>query len=522
MYSPERNTPLAANWKCIGICLFVSMANAQYGFDTNAVAGFQAMIGFLEIFGYKDPKSVTGWNLHTGPQQLISSFLNVGTIIGAICTPPFAAKFGRKPAIWLACLISFIACAVQIGTTTLGGLYAGRIILGISNGFFITFSNVYTVEAAPPHLRGVIVSFFGLWVNIGSILGSVCDNFTKNRLNKLSYQIPLASLFAIPALLSVLMLFVPESPRWLLVQNKPEQAKIALKKLRGDSLNPEMLNEEFVEMQRGIEAEKEFSGNYEIVDMFRGTNLRRTIISVGVVVSHAATGLWFILSFGTFFFQAAGLKKPFEASVLGTVMGLIGVLVGLPLTQRVFGRRWMLMIGAIGCSCCMLAIAVAYTAAPQSLAAGRALLGFSLMFYFFYNGFIGTVSWPVAGEVVTSRLRVATIGFGTGLNYFFNWLISFCSPYFINPDDLNWGPKYGYIWAGANFIVFVFIFILLPETKGRTLEEIDEMFEHKVPVRDFKNYHCMTSETAREVARKEYPDQLEPTISISDMPDKTG
>jgi hypothetical protein len=100
----------------------------------------------------------------------------------------------------------------------------------------------------------------------------------------------------------------------------------------------------------------------------------------------------------------------------------------------------------------MLAIAIAYTVAPGSIHAGRALLGFALMFYFFYNGFIGTVSWPVAGEVVSSRLRVSTISLGTGLNYFFNWLISYCSPYFINVNQLNWGPKYGYIWAGANFI----------------------------------------------------------------------
>lgn len=453
MISPERITPIKANWRCIIICLFVSMANCQYGFDTNALAGFQAMIGFLKIYGYRDPGAVSGWGIHTQPQQLISSFLNVGTIIGTIFVPLFAHYLGRKPAVWFACVVSFVACAIQIGATTLGGLYVGRIVLGISNGFFITFSNVYTVEAAPPHLRGVIVSFFGLWVNIGSILGSVCDNYTKNHLDKLSYQIPLASLFAIPAVLSVLMFFVPESPRWLLVQNRPEQAKIALKKLRGNSLSPEMLDEEFVEMERGISEEQELASSSSVLDMFKGTNIRRTIISVGVVVSHAATGLWFILSFGTFFFQAAGIKKPFEASILGTVMGLIGVLVGLVLTQKAFGRRWMLMIGAQGCACCMLAIAIAYSVAPKSQCEGRALLGFSLMFYFFYNGFIGTVSWPVAGEVIASRLRVSTIGLGTGINYFFNWLISFCTPYFINVDNLNWGPKYGYIWFGANTVV---------------------------------------------------------------------
>lgn len=332
----------------------------------------------------------------------------------------FASRFGRKPAIWTACIVSAIACGVQIGSTTLGGLYAGRIILGLANAFFITFSNAYTVEAAPPHLRGIIVSFFGLWVNIGSIFGSVCDNYTKNHPNKLSYQIPLTSLFAIPFLLSLLIIFVPESPRWLLVHNRPEEAKKALKSLRGGSLTKQLLNEEFVEMQAGIAEEQELAPSTSVLDMFRGTNLRRTIISVGAVVSHAATGLWFILSYGTYFFQAAGIPKPFEASIIGTVMGFIGVCIGMVLTQKVFGRRWMLMIGALGCFACMLAIAVAYTVAPKSRDGGRALLGFSLMFYFFYNGFIGRVSWPVAGECVASRLRVGTISLGTGINYFFS------------------------------------------------------------------------------------------------------
>lgn len=181
MISTERNTPILANWRVLLICCVVSMANAQYGFDTAAVAGFQAMVGFLKVFGYKDPKVHSGWNINTKPQQLISSFLNVGTIIGTIATAPFAHKFGRRPAIWVASAVSLVACGVQLGATTLGGLYAGRIILGLSNGFFITFSNVYTVEAAPPHLRGILVSFFGFWVNIVS--GKFLDNIAFSQLS---------------------------------------------------------------------------------------------------------------------------------------------------------------------------------------------------------------------------------------------------------------------------------------------------------------------------------------------------
>ncbi|KAL1970126.1 hypothetical protein VTN77DRAFT_6531 [Rasamsonia byssochlamydoides] len=503
-----RNTPLLANWKCLLICAVMSMANCQYGFDTAAIAGFQAMVGFLEVFGYRDPKMPLGWNIQTQPQQLISSFLNVGTIIGTLLTGPFAHRFGRKPAIGIASLVSFVACAVQIASTRLGGLYAGRIILGLANGFFITFSNVYTTEVAPPHLRGVLVSLFGLWVNIGSLLGAIADNYSQTHRDKLAYQIPLASLFAIPAVICVFIFFVPESPRWLLVQGRPDEARRALERLRAGSLSPELLEEEFVAMKRGIDEEKELAGSF--VDMFKGTDLRRTVLCVGAIVSHAASGIWFIISYGTFFFQVAGINKPFQMSILSTMMGLIGVPVGMFLTQKVLGRRGMLMIGSGACAACMLAIAVADTVAPGSRASGRALVGFSLMFNFFYNGFVGTVSWPVAGEVVSSRLRVVTMGLATGLNYFFNWLISYCSPFFINENNLNWGAKYGYIWAGANAIAFVFFFLFIPEMKGRTLEELDEMFQNRVSVRAFPSYQCVSSERARETVLKEMGGLKEP------------
>lgn len=211
--SKGRITPLKDNWKCILLCLAVSTANCQYGFDTSAVGGLQVMRGFLEVFGYRNPQSALGWSISTKTQQLMTSFINIGTIVGVFLTAVFAKYFGRRPGIWVACLFNFISAGLQVGTTNLAGLYTGRILIGIANGFFITFANVYVAEVAPAHLRGLLVSFFGVWVNIGSIMGAVADNYSKEYLNKLCYQIPLASLFAVPLFLSIFLFFIPESPR---------------------------------------------------------------------------------------------------------------------------------------------------------------------------------------------------------------------------------------------------------------------------------------------------------------------
>ncbi|PGH01220.1 hypothetical protein AJ79_07991 [Helicocarpus griseus UAMH5409] len=479
----------------------MSMANCQYGYDTSTIGGFQAMVGFLQVFGYKDSSRDIGWNIGTKPQQLISSFLNVGTIIGVLLTGPFARFFGRRPAIWLASLVSGVAAGIQVGTTSLAGLYAGRILMGASNGFFITFANTYTAEASPAHLRGVIVSFFGIWVNMGSLLGSIANNFSQKHVNKYSYQIPLATIFAIPLFLSIFVVFIPESPRWLLVQGRNEEARRALQRLRGDSLKPQYFEEEIVEMTRGIEREKELAESGAFLDMFRGTNLRRTLLCVAVTVSHTTSGLWLLIAYGTFLFQMAGIDRAFETSVYKDIGGLVGTAVGMYFMMHLWGRRTMMCFGTAAAGLAMLGIAVSYTVGgPESAVAGKAILAFTLMYEFFYNGWSGTISWPVAEELVSSRLRVFTIGKSTAINYFFSWLVTYTTPYYINKEQLNWGGKYAYIWAGSNAITFVVFILFLPEMRGRSLEEIDELFENRVSVLDFPKYQCISSMQAREIA----------------------
>lgn len=115
-----------------------------------------------------------------------------------------------------------------------------------------------------------MVALFSEWVNIGSIVGASVTNATKDRLDKASYQIPLGTLFIVPVFLAVGLLFVPESPRYLLYRGKLEAARKALKTLRGDSLVHEEFELEWTEMVKGIEEEKRTAQTIGPLDMFRG------------------------------------------------------------------------------------------------------------------------------------------------------------------------------------------------------------------------------------------------------------
>ncbi|KAK0714117.1 general substrate transporter [Lasiosphaeria miniovina] len=500
-------TSLWANRKCLIICSVVAIANMQYGLDSACLASLQAMPGFLIVFGHPDAKAAGGYAIDPTFQQLIGSFLTLGAFLSSIFAGAFAHFFGRKPALWVACLLTAVGAAIQIGTDSQAAVIVGRLVLGIGNGFLVTFSNIYSAEASPAHLRAVMVALFSEWVNIGSITGAAVTNATSKVLDKSSYQIPLGIQFIVPALLAIGLFFVPESPRYLINRGKLEEGRRALATLRGDSLTPAEFELEYVEMVMGIEQEKKLLKSVRPLDMFKGTDLRRTLLCYGVIATQTASGSWFLISYTTYFMVVSGLPidQAFKYSIMKTCFGFVGVNVGIYLMRYVLGRRQMMMTGALFQGLFLLGMAITASTVPGTVIARNSVIAFVSLYMFAYNAFVGVASYPVATELVSTRLRSWTVGSSISLGYFLAWLTGFCSPYFINPDKLNWGAKYGYIWAASNIACGVFFFFFLPELKGRTLEEIDELFERRIGAWKFKGTKTNIMDEALKEVREQGP-----------------
>lgn len=290
------------------------------------------------------------------------------------------------------------------------------------------------------------MNFDALRVNIGSIVGAAITNATKSRLDKASYQIPIGTLFIVPVFLAIGLFFVPESPRWLLNKGRTEKARKALETLRGDSVALEYIELEWTEMVKGIEEEKRLATTVGVLDMFKSepadpplraqelirvdTDLRRTLLCYGMIACQTASGI---------------VDEAFKFSVMNTCIGFIGVNCGMFAMRHLVGRRSILMGGAAFCGLCMLALAIAASVATSPVVLRNCLIAFTALFFFGYNSCVGAASYPVATELVSTRLRSWTVGTATSLGYFLAWLTAFCTPYFINPENMNWVSS-GSVW----------------------------------------------------------------------------
>ncbi|KAK4243667.1 hypothetical protein C7999DRAFT_18008 [Corynascus novoguineensis] len=490
---------IAQHWKCLVACTLMSLCPFQYGLDFGLIGGLQAMVGFLKVFGYADVNVPGGWNISTERQQLISSLMTLGAFLSSSMAGPIATIMSRKMTVWLASVLCIVSNVIMMATTNIGGLYAGRLLLGIANGMFMTFSQLYIQECSPARYRGLMISSFQIWTSVGSLVGTVVDNFTAKIDGRNAYLIPLGLIYIVPVIMSLGLLLVPESPRWLAQHGMVEQARKALRWHRPGT--DAEIDQELKDIQASLETEISREKSVAVWDMFRDpVDRRRTILATCALTVQGASGAMYMIAYGTYFFQMAGIGDAFANSCILISVGVVAILINSALVTHFGRRRVFLISGLFLCGLAQLLTAIVYQANPSAKSTGRAIVGLAVVYILGYNGMVATYAWISGGELPSQRLRSYTFGLATAIGFFAAWLTTFTAPYFINPESLNWGPRYGYIWTPSCWISALWVFFFLPEVKDRTLEEIDEMFEARLPARKFRKYVCVGREGGDAVA----------------------
>ncbi|KAK4940368.1 hypothetical protein LTR10_019474 [Elasticomyces elasticus] len=495
------------NKKIITIALIVNMATFEYGLDQGMVNGFQAMPGFLLDFGYKDPSLPGGMGISTTVQQLITSLVSLGMFASTFVSGYVADKLGRKGGLWVASALVTLSIILQMAVINFGGLYAGRFLLGLGNGLYLVCTQLYMQETMTSNFRSLSYTFFQFWISFGTLVGALVNNATASYLSRASYRIPLGTLFIMPTLLTIALFFLPETPRYLASHGKYAAAEKSLRFLRDAAYSDLQVKEEFAEIKHALEVDEDIAKGAVYKDLVQGTNLKRTLTSLGLVLYAAASGIPFITQYGVYFFALSGDTHPFRDVIILVCLGMAGVM-STPLFTGKIGKRQILMFGGILQALCMLGIGVAYSARGIDKTSGNVIIAMCCIYLFVASATTGPYAFQVAGEVPNQVLRSYTLGLSSATTYLLGWSITFTIPYFINPTALNWGPKYGYIWVGSNVLIAVFTFFVVPETNKRTLEEIDECYIQGVPIRKFATYDCVASKNARLHAAQQFKGEV--------------
>jgi MFS family permease len=235
----------------------------------------------------------------------------------------------------------------------------------------------------------------------------VINKQTADMMSREAYRIPLYVCFPAPAILILTLPFIHESPRWLLNHGRPEEALRSLRFLRKGAYDEVAVQQEFEEMKAIAAREAETQKDWRLIfELFRGTNLRRTMICVGVGTANAGVGAMFILAFGTYFFKTAEVGDPFLWTIISNCVGLAGLICTWLFVGHV-GRRYLILIGCGICTVCMIIMAALYTNNDLSRHnAGIGLIVTTSVYLFGFNFGLEPCKLPLSrphqqGEILT-------------------------------------------------------------------------------------------------------------------------
>jgi SP family general alpha glucoside:H+ symporter-like MFS transporter len=237
------------------------------------------------------------------------------------------------------------------------------------------------------------------------------------------------------------------------------------------------------------------------LECFRKSNLRRTIISIAPLSVQQFTGIVFAASYSTYYAQLAGYSTAFsfKLQIIQQVLSMFGNVISWYLIDSV-GRRALTIYGVAGLTVVLWVMGgLAVGGSPMEL---RATVAMILIYCFLYNVTIGATAFTCLTETATSRLRVKTIAIGIAVQNCISVMWNFVLPYLFNPDKANLGGKVGFIFGGLCFPCIAFLWWYQPETRGRSYEELDEMFMKKIPARHFKSYRTEVEAVSEEVQRR--------------------
>ncbi|KAK9490033.1 general substrate transporter [Lipomyces doorenjongii] len=467
-------------WPAIVVASFACFGGILYGYDTGSISGIIAMDHFKHVFATRHDAFGAPY-LTSGQTSLIVSILSAGTTIGSFSMSLVGEIFGRRTNLIIGCGVFALGVALQAAASSIALFAVGRFFAGLGLGFISAVVPLYQSEAAPKWIRGSIVSGYQWAITIGLLIASIVNNSTKNRTDTGAYRIPICIQFAWGLILAIGMSILPESPRYFVKKGKLDDARKSLGRLSSLPPDHEYVSEQLLEIRANYEYEMSF-GSTSFIHCFtnEGRQLYRLLVVMTVQALQQLSGINFIFYYGTDFFQKSGITNPFIINLITNIVNVVTTPPGMYAVERI-GRRRLLLAGAAG-MCASEYIVAIVGVSVNSVVANKVLIAFVCVYIAFFASTWGPVAWVVTGETFSLRTRSKSVALCTMSNWIWNFGIGYATPYMVDsgPGNANLGAKVFFIWGTFCLTAVIFVYLFVYETKGLSLEDVDELYE-KIP-----------------------------------------
>uniref|UniRef100_A0A8H7TW80 Major facilitator superfamily (MFS) profile domain-containing protein n=1 Tax=Bionectria ochroleuca TaxID=29856 RepID=A0A8H7TW80_BIOOC len=481
------------NRRVLSFCLLIFLLPINFGYEIGTIGNLLAVTPFLEEFGHE----VNGELLISArDQQILNAATTIGLFVSAFATGFISDLVGRKKTILLAALLCVAGIVVQYFSLSIPTLFGGKLLGTFGFGLGHSLGPVFVAEMAPVKLRGVCLALINTMIVIGQWVNSLVIYGCSSRSDSLAWRIPIITQIVPPSLLLFGLLLLPESPSWLLIRGRIEEAKKSYLRFNGPDYDADAaVAVALLTIRKEQELTSE-GGSW--MQCFKGSDGRRTLIICMVYIAQQFVGVNFVSGYLTYYFRLAGVNNPLGIAQAAFAIQLFGNMCSWPLVDRL-GRRPMLVGGMIVITAGLLIIGGISTVNNDS--ALKATVSFMVVWGYLYQMTLGAAAYPVGGETPSVQLRQKTYAINIMSATAVSCLVLQVMPYMINSDELNMGGKICFVFFAFSVPMCVYLYFCLPEMKGRNYAEIQEMFEKGVPARQFKHYKCQVDEA---IAHKKY------------------
>ena len=470
-------TQVQTNWRyLIPICLVATLGGLLFGYDTGVISG--AIEPLTAKFGLSD--FMKGW---------ASGCVLIGCATGVLLVGPLSDRFGRKLAMTLAALMFFLSA---IGTSVPPDIWTFivfRFIGGIGIGIASISTPMYIAEITPAHIRGRMVAVNQIAI-VGGIAATSFVNYAiahskgnpelpevQAWLTQTGWRWMFASGIAPSVVFGLLLLAIPESPRWLIERRRDDEAKAILTKVAGSGF----AEVEFNAIRAGLAQEQ---GTW--AELFSRTFRVPLLLGIALAILQQITGINVFMYFGATIFKGLSASTGVDSGLLQQIIingaGVFFTLIAIATVDH-WGRKPLMLLGATGMGLSLLAMGILAQRMTDPSAASGAMLLFIVLYIACFGLSVGPVVWVILAEIYPTAIRGRALGLATFFLWLADYVVTQTFP-MMDAKDSWFVAKFNhafpfYIYAAFCLVLVLLVWRLVPETKGRSLEEIEQSWRRK-------------------------------------------